>query len=660
VNATFSKTQSLAPTSIIASLLSFLFTSSAGSDTVVPQIMLTDNVVERIETRRTTDAVLASAYEALLASADAHLDQPTIVEALRSDTSELRQSFVGFDQKPVERLTTMGMAWRLTGDKRYADRARLELLQLADLETWYPENFLGLSRVTLAVALGYSWISETLDDGDHAAIKSALVNKALNEAAGIYELDTAYFDKGWVVPQRWVHPTPIPSSLPDGTATADITWPVASFNWNIICNTGMIVAALAVSEAEPELAKQIIESAQISLRNGFAMFAPDGAWPEGPMYGALAARDAAIAITSLETVLGHDFDLSKSDGMANFGDYLTHVTGPTGLLFNYGDSDTNTDLVALTWLASRFNRPDYSRRTAGSKPVSHVALDLIWRQNSEERPIDGRQNSFWFGGLGLVMMRSAWDDPKATYVGFKAGPLRSHHNNLDAGTFVLETNGVRWATDLGIGNYHLPGYFTNKRFDYYRTATIGQNTLVFGSANQQTTGRAQIEEFGQFPDFNFTIADLSEPYGRPVGTVRRGIALIEGSAVLIQDEIEENQADPVFWTMHTEAQVSIDGQTAILRKDGQELRARVLSPPEALFTLRSADPCKTPYNSDCANQNPNSGVGRLMIDLQAQDSGASQTIAVWFDRVGGAADNTIIPLSDWRLHATLSQPDPIE
>jgi len=191
MNATFNEAQSLVPTSIIASLLSFLFTSSAWSDTVVPQIMLTDDVVERIETRRTTDAVLASAYEALLASADAHLDQPTIVEALRSDTSELRQSFVGFDQKPVERLTTMGMAWRLTGDKRYADRARLELLQLADLETWYPENFLGLSRVTLAVALGYSWISETLDDGDHAAIKSALVNKALNEAAGIYELDTA-------------------------------------------------------------------------------------------------------------------------------------------------------------------------------------------------------------------------------------------------------------------------------------------------------------------------------------------------------------------------------------------------------------------------------------------------------------------------------------
>ncbi|WP_298934068.1 hypothetical protein, partial [uncultured Ruegeria sp.] len=26
-------------------------------------------------------------------------------------------------------------------------------------------------------------------------------HKALNEAAGIYELDTAYFDKGWVVPQ---------------------------------------------------------------------------------------------------------------------------------------------------------------------------------------------------------------------------------------------------------------------------------------------------------------------------------------------------------------------------------------------------------------------------------------------------------------------------
>ncbi|WP_299986942.1 heparinase II/III family protein [uncultured Ruegeria sp.] len=643
-----------------ASFLIAFITNSAWSDTVVPQIMLTDDVVERVESLRTTDAAVASDYKALLAVAESYLNRPTIVEALRTSETDLQNGFVGFDQKPVERLTTLGMAWRLTGDKRYADRTKLELLQLSDLETWHPEHFLGLSRVTLAVALGYSWISETLDEDEHAVIRSALINKALNEATKVYELDKAYFDKGWVVPQRWMHPTPVPSSLPDGTATADITWPVASFNWNIICNSGMIVASLAISEAEPELATQIIESAQTSLRNGFAMFAPDGAWPEGPMYGALSGRDAAIAITSLETVLGHDFDLSKTDGMVNFGDYLTHATGPTGMLFNYGDSDTNTDLVALTWLASHFNRPDYNLRVADSKPSSHIALDLIWRQNSKAMPVDGRQRSFWFGGLGLVTMRTAWDDRQSTYVGFKAGPLRSHHNNLDAGTFVLEADGVRWAVDLGIGNYHLPGYFTDKRFDYYRTATIGQNTLTFNSANQQTTGRAQIEEFGQFPDFTFAVADLSEPYALPVGAVRRGIALIEGNRVLVQDEIKGGHSEPVSWTMHTDAQIQIDGQTAILRKDGKELLARILSPPEGRFTLRSADPCKTPYDSNCADQNPNTGVSRLMIDLGVQNADTLQTIAVRFESIKSETDKTIIPLSEWRLQATLSKPDPSE
>jgi hypothetical protein len=378
------------------------------------------------------------------------------------------------------------------------------------------------------------------------------------------------------------------------------------------------------------------------------------------MYGALSARDAAIAITSLKTVLGHDFDLSKSDGMANFGDYLTHVTAPSSMLFNYGDSDTNTDLVALTWLASHFNRPDYNLRVAGSKPSSHIALDLIWRQNFEGRSVDGRQNSFWFGGLGIVTMRSAWDDPQATFVGFKAGPLRSHHNDLDAGTFVLEASGVRWAIDLGIENYHLPGYFTNKRFDYYRTATIGQNTLTFESANQQVTGRAQIEEFGQFTEFTFAVAGLSEPYGEPTGAVRRGIALIDGHAVLVQDEINGGHSEPVSWTMHTDAEVHVDGQVAILRKNGQELHARILSPPEANFSVRSANPCKTPYNSDCADQNPNSGVSRLMIDLDARNADTPQTIAVLFESVESTTDKTIVPLSEWRLHATLSRSDPKE
>ncbi|MCL6282564.1 heparinase II/III-family protein [Ruegeria sp. 2012CJ41-6] len=632
--------------------------STPENGVMVPQIILTDDVLARLKALRQTDPAIAQDHEVLIAAARAYLKEPTIAEAFRTDYKGDPSALHGLSEKAVERLTTIAMAWRVTGEARYAARGRQELLGLAQIDSWYPAHFLGLTRITLAVALGYSWLSDALEVQDHEIIRTALVDKALKPGIAIYDKDRQYFDTGWIRPHDWLPPVKVPDTLPDGTATADITWPVASFNWNIVCNTGLIVAALAVSGAEPDLAAQVIESAQLSLRNGLALFAPDGAWPEGPMYGALSARDTAILVTALDSVYGHDFDLSEAAGLPGFGDYLMHMTGPTGLLFNYGDSDTATDPVVLPWLSHRFGRPDYDWSKTGAPGSSHPALNLLWRYGAGVSPQVREPKALWFGGRGLVAMRSAWNDADATYVGFKAGPLQSHHNNLDAGTFVIDAKGVRWAVDLGLGNYDLPGYFTSKRFDYYRTATIGQNTLAFDGANQQVTGRAFVEDFAQVPGFTFAIADLSDPYGAQSGSVRRGVALINDAAVLIQDEITGEVAGAVTWTMHTEAELGLDGAQAVLKQGGQEMTALILSPAGARFEQRSANPCDTAYDADCDAQNPNVGLQRLMIAVDAQPQ-ASRRIAVLLmsDPVRAELDEPQLrPLDEWRLLATLANP----
>lgn len=629
---------------------------AAGSSPNVPRIMLTDAVLDRLATARAADPKLESDYQSLIKSADTLLSGSTIVEELQEkyqgDPSAIRH----FGEKAVERLTTLGMAWRVTGDRRYARRGRSELLGLAQLDTWYPAHFLGLTRIALAVALGYSWMSDTLNDTDHEIIQTALLDKALREGLRIYDQDQYYFDSGWIAPHQWMPPVDVPDTLPDGTATADISWPVASFNWNIVCNTGLVVAALAMSNSEPDLAADIIGRAQISLRNGFALFAPDGAWPEGPMYGALSARDAALLVTALESVKGHDFDLSKAAGIPGFGDYLMHVTGPTGLLFNYGDSDTITDPVALSWLSTRFDRPDFDWRKTGAPGSSTPALNLIWRRSEGLSPAVKEPTSLWFGGYGLVTMRSAWNDTDATYVGFKAGPLQSHHNNLDTGSFVIDALGERWAVDLGKGNYELPGYFTSKRFDYYRTSTIGQNTLVFDGANQRETGRGNIEDFGQVPNFNFTIADLSDAYTAHPRSVRRGVALIRDDIVLIQDEISKSEPGPVLWTMHTAATMHLNGSKARLTQNGKEMTAVILSPADARFEVRSANPCDTPYNASCDAQSPNTGIQRLVISLDEPPTAELRRIVVLISPDADDAADVfpgVIALDEWRLRATI-------
>ena len=71
---------------------------------------------------------------------------------------------------------------------------------------------------------------------------------------------------------------------------------------------------------------------------------------------------------------------------------------------------------------------------------------------------------FAFRNIGFF--RGSWSDANTSWLGFKAANSTADHGDLDAGTFVLEMGGERWAVDLrsgnydlGSGNYGLKGYW---------------------------------------------------------------------------------------------------------------------------------------------------------------------------------------------------------
>ena len=69
-------------------------------------------------------------------------------------------------------------------------------------------------------------------------------------------------------------------------------------------------------------------------------------------------------------------------------------------------------------------------------------------------------------------------------------PFCQTHGDLDAGDFVLEALGQRWAGELCQSNYLSTGYFvggeqaSSPRWLYYRCRTEGQNTILMENQNQ--------------------------------------------------------------------------------------------------------------------------------------------------------------------------------
>lgn len=511
-------------------------------------------------------------------------------------------------RRVVDRVYTLSLTCRLTGEEAFKARAWQELSAAAAFPDWNPKHFLDTAEMTHAFAIGYDWLYDLWTEEQRSVLRQAIIEKGFTPALTVYRKDNG--------------------------------WARSTHNWNQVCNGGLGIGALAIGDEAPEPAGEILESALRSLPRAMAKFAPDGAWNEGPGYWNYATSYNVVFLAALHTALGTDFGLDRVDGFADTGLFPIYLTGPLGRTFNYADGgDRAIRAPQLFWLAERFKKPALAAYQVGM--ASGSAQDLVWFRGAvstaaiSELPLDR-----YFRDSEVVTFRSGWGDPKALFVGFKAGDNKANHSHLDLGSFVLDALGVRWAVDLGADDYNLPGYFGAQRWEYYRLRAEGQNTLVIGGTGPGQDPRAatQILKFDSTPERAFAIADLTAAY-RPAATrVRRGVALLERRRMLVQDEIEAPMPVPVWWFMHTAAEIQLEpgGRTAWLRQNGQALRAQLLSPEAAVFESRGAAPL--PGSPAPLKQAANEGFRKLTVHL-AETDGAR--LAVLLEPVSGPGEEPI-------------------
>ena len=459
----------------------------------------------------------------------------------------------------VSRVYTLGLAYRLSGEKRFAERAKKELMAAAAFPDWNPSHFLDTAEMCHAFAIGYDWLYDTLSPDDRRIIKEAIIEKGLKPAKKVYEKD------GW--------------------------WASTIYNWNQVCNGGIGIGALAIADEEPELAGWILSKAIASIPRSMAPFGPDGGWAEGPGYWNYASRYAVYFFAALDSALGTDFGLSDIPGFSDAGMFRIYFCGPIGSTFNYADAGERSGSAAqMFWMARRYDKPVYAwhQRQSVRRPDP---LDLIWFDPRGKGPAEARLPlDRHFKGVGVVFFRSTWQDKNAIFVGFKGGDNRVNHSHLDLGSFVLDALGQRWALDLGGDDYNLPGYFGSKRWTYYRLRTEGQNTLIVNGKNQNPRAPAPVIGFGSSENGGWAVADLTAAYPDVKGTVRRGVALLQRSHVLIQDEVASEDPVEVLWGMHTEGKGKLEGRSAVLALGEARLLGRILEPAGARFDLISATP----------------------------------------------------------------------
>jgi len=486
----------------------------------------------------------------------------------------------------LRRIYSLALAYRWTGEEKYAAKAKENLLQVCAFPDWNPSHFLDTAEMSHAVGVGYDWLYAYLDEGTRGQIRAALIEKGLKPGLQAYDKDA------------W--------------------WVTSEYNWNQVCNGGMVIGALAIAETDPNYAERIIPMAVKSLPHALKSYGPDGAWGEGPGYWSYATHYTAYGLTALDTALGNTFGLLEIDGLSKAGSFPIYTAGPTGLYLNFadvGERSARRPMPCMFWLARTFHNPLYAwseHEQVAVRPAG--AAHLVWYSarppaRAARKPLD----AYFKGLVEVVTMRGAWDDPNALFVGVKAGYNQVNHGHLDLGNFELDALGVRWARDLGSDNYDMPGYWETKRggqrWSYYRLNSASHNIVMLGGKDQDPMATSKFTKVQVNSPQPAVVVNLTEAYKDFASTATRGVTMVEGRrAVLVQDEFSIKTPCEVAWGMTTDAQVDVEeGTRAVLTLKGQNLVVRLLSPKDARFTLESAE--QEPP------QEKNTGVRRLMVKL---------------------------------------------
>ena len=321
-----------------------------------------------------------------------------------------------------DRVMTLAVAYWVSQDKRFTERAWKELEAAANFADWHPPHFLDTAEMTAAFAVGYDWLYDAWTPQQRTVLRTAIRDKGLKAALTAYE--------------------------------GNAFWCTCHHNWNQVCHGGIGMGALAIADDEPALAGRFLHLAISHIPLAMSEYGPDGAWGEGPGYWDYATSYTVLLLSSLESALGTDFGLSKIPGFAECGSFPIEGTGTSGMSFNFADASDKSKSNGsppLFWLASKFQIPSYAAYQLRFAPLHPHALDFIWGAPwVDKNPKMGAMPlARRFRKTDVVFMRGSWDDPKASYIGFKAGRNGVNHGHLDLGSFVMDALGVRWASDPG-------------------------------------------------------------------------------------------------------------------------------------------------------------------------------------------------------------------
>lgn len=558
---------------LAASLLSQTGAAGSAAPWVAsrPRLYFDRKTIERIRMRIRTDARLETVWKALLSRAERHLKSELAPERVAEEGGGQHANYGRPAGQVSDMGMTLGLAWQVTGEKRFAEKLREALLYygqyvrwggqgLADrIPPWHSE--LNTARFCYGYGVGYDAIHDFLSPADRKAIAGSLVRLGI-----LPTLDD------WILPEKRIHAL---DSM--------------GHNWWSVCVAMAGVAALALLGDEPRAPEWVDRVARgldlwfeyrgNVLQNKPVNFDREGAFYESVNYANYALSEYLRFRLAYNSVFPRR-PLPRHTGLERAAEFFLHTLYPTSssyLTVNFGDSSLRSSAAHTMRLlaAAGFHHPAlgwYLKKTdAGPRDPFLLFEDQEFSSSRPRLPL-----SVLYPDIGWATLRSSWDDD-ATMLAVKSG-FTWNHAHADAGSFMLFHAGQPLIIDSGSCNY------SRREYSAYYLQSRAHNVVLYEGRGQEPE---ELRRGSKHPGrlhslldglgLKYVYADATGPTARYFSRNYRHWLWIEG-VILIFDDLLAYESGRLDWLLHYGGSAERTPDGALLRNGNAEAAVRFLFP----------------------------------------------------------------------------------
>ncbi len=559
-----------------------------------PRIEFTPESLARIKEGAKTDAQLMSIIQNIFVSADKTIGKPGVTRVLHDGK---RAGYIG---TTGEYLSILAFAYMLTDDEakkaEYKSEMWRHITHVNDQELfpdWHMQqnSALGTGEGMYGIAHAFDWVDWTQEEKTLMVemCKRNVFDHALH----------AYNCNG----HAWYHSI----AYDEG-------------NQPIITSGGILLAAIAMYEEDPEYFQDVIRGALRATEGGTIVYFPEGEYAEGISYWRYAGSRLPQVFKALQTSMGTDWGRTEISGVLETATFPFRMRGAT-TAYAFGDGNPEDAVIPLMmFCADQTNNKSLAQYRKDKMGQSGSIVDVAnWVFDTAEykQGLDVYDADVYNKNNSTVVLKTGWSLADTT-VALHGGANNDPHGHMDVGSFQLDMNGVRFGMDLPRDEYNLRdlGHYNKKRVNefwpdgypftgghYYRSKGEGHNTVIANrqetniqktssakSYDMKTNGTSKFikTEFGETVSYALLdMTDTNDIYESAI----RGVKLDKlSNTIEIQDDFKAKTATDFLWSMHTYAKIEVaeDGKSAILTQNNQKIKATIINDCDYRFEVLPA------------------------------------------------------------------------